>query len=408
MPETAPLSLARSSFAEAWLTNFDEPDRPTAELLLRSISVVGETAFRAEMKHLLQEVSARLAPLTVGALPLQAIPAYLPSTGFYTDQAQLTPSGSELIVENILLKSKRKTKFMVYPSVATLRIRKVDVVLLVTDVLATGSELEKFVDFLHRNPTIRSWHSSRHIRFEVAAHTLSDLAAIRIAKDKRITDVHVAKMDRTFDRAAWTTSERAEIESLCTRYAADPDLALGWGGARSLVAFGHTVGNGLPGIVLQSRGPSGGVWNSLLAAGRDYGFEPADEVGSSGYRPPFDMGLVLDAMRDEGSARSLQKQERTAIDLGGGSMDEATLAKLLVAVRLGFRDDRQLMRVTDLSAEEVRHARATAVDLGLLSQAVGVTKQGASFIRRRGRGRAFQISELPSGAATPYYPQHLR
>lgn len=410
MSYTAPLSLAHTKRAEAWLENFAPADQPAAKLLLASITVIGETAFRADMKALLRQVSSSLAPASVATFAAQSVPRLLRSTGYYTDPTQLEPTGSELIIENILRKSRRRTKFMVSPSKDALLSQRADVLLFVADVLASGDELIGFIDFVYRNPSIRSWHSSEHVRFEVAAHTVSDAASDRIRRDKRIAGVHYLEVDRTLDRSAWSMKERAEVEDLCVRYADDPDAAFGRGGVRSMIAFGHTFGNGLPRILLQSHGPAGAAWTSFLATGRDDGLDPEDERLVSGFRPRFDMAGVLDGLRLQRATRALQKQERITLEIvGSGSIQgEAAIAELIVALRLGLRDDLQLMRATGTSSAELAKTKQRALTLGLIAADMRVTPEGASYIRRTGRNRQAVRQQQPTRVPGPYYPQQLR
>lgn len=409
MTHTAPKSLAETKGAPGWLANFSAADRPAAKRLLEGVTVIGETAFRADMKRLIAAVASSMNGEKVAVFATQGLPSYLPLTAFYSDPSQFTPSGSELIVENIVRKSLKRTGFIYSPSVAELLKQKVDVLLFVGDVLASGDEVTKFIDFFYRNPAIRSWHSSHHIRFQLVAHTLSDRASEVLKNDRRISELSFLEMDRTLDRAPWSAAELSAVEDICVRYSDSPAQAFGRGDVRSLVAFGHTFGNGLPRVLLQRKGPGGKAWSPLLPASRDYGLEPEDELRTSGYRPLFDATLALTRMLKPGRSRRLQRQELVALSQPVESaIDEGAIAKLLVALRLRFKTEQELMRATGLDTEQLRSTLSRAIALGLITSALVVTKAGASFIRRSGRRPEVVTLVRASRASLPYYPQQLR
>lgn len=399
-------NLAQTARGIAWLMNFEETEQTSARLLLEAVAVVSETRFMAEMKGHLVESRAAAGTETVAAFPVQALGSSRAS--YFVDAGVFEPSGSELLIENVLRKQSSATDYLLSPSVEEMRERKVDLVLLVTDLAGSGSEIIKFLSFLYDNPSVRSWHSSHHIRFEVIAHTISDRAHIVLGADPRISRVHTIRTDQGFSRAGWSYDEERQVVELCKKYADNASQAFGWGDAHVMTVFGHTFGNGLPRILLQRRArATSRKWIPLLPLNRASGMEWEDDIDTAGYEPPFSATQVYDSLAAPTGTRALQKQERRALERFDLSKLEVPLLEFLVAIRLGLSEEWQLQRVTNMTSYRLAEIAEVARSLGYID--VGkLTSLGDAFVRRSGRKTKTEERLRLSSPASPYYPRQLR
>ena len=399
-------NLAQTARGIAWLTNFEDTEQKAARQLLEAVTVVSETRFMAEMKGKLFASRAVTKTETVAAFPVQALSAGRGS--YFVDSAVFKPTGSELLVENVLRKQSSATDILLSPSVEKMRARKVDVVLLVTDLAGSGSEILKFLSFLYDNPSVRSWHSSHHIRFEVMAHTISERARTALLADRRISSIHSIRADRGFDRAGWNYDEKRQVVELCEMYADDASQAFGWGGGRVMTVFGHTFGNGLPRILLQRRGkdPSRN-WIPLLPLDRASGMDWVDDIETSDYTPSFSALQVLESLAATDEVRALQKQEKRALERFDETKLEVPLLEFLIAIRLGVSDEWQLQRVTNMTSYRLTDIAELADLLGYVADGK-LTPLGVAFVRRSGRRTRTEERWKLSKPASPYYPRQLR
>lgn len=263
-----------------WLTNFDQADRPTAALLLNAIQFFSDDLFRSEMKLLIRSTIASRNTNPTAVFPIHNLGRA--SADHYLGCAQVHQSveceigglnGSELIVLNILEKLSSSQKLLVRPSLEEMHEQKVDRILLVTDQIVTGQEAEQFRSYVTRNPRIRSWMSFGWTEVEIVSHSITDTSLAHLG---RLGPVHFEHLAKTFSNAGWTEEQKRSVRELCLRVTPASKEPLGRGDAESLQAYGHTVGNGLPGMVRQPKRKGGGPWVPLLPHDRAYGFETAE------------------------------------------------------------------------------------------------------------------------------------
>lgn len=287
------LALSSGYRGASWITNFAPEDRNTARLLLDSLEIVSGAEMRAGMERLLERVvqprgddRRDTAAIAIEGVPRRlwrhyfgCVPHHIASPDS-PSCPKLDGTGSELIIKNAIEKISTESALRLIASVDDMRRMRSRVLLIVTDVLASGEEAANFAEFILRNPTIRSWRSYGLLRIEIAAYAASAAAVERLERSP--VGLSFERYAADFDTAGWSDSEREDIERLCKRYAGPGGKPFGWAKARSLTVFDHTFGNGVPGVFLRKEEES---WFPLLPGPRAKGLSPDDKERSSGYHP---------------------------------------------------------------------------------------------------------------------------
>ncbi|WP_146076869.1 MULTISPECIES: hypothetical protein [unclassified Rathayibacter] len=412
-----PTRLRDTARAKAWLSNFDSGDKPAAKLLLDSIHIISSSTFRAETKELLVAARKKLKGRTAAYTVLQ-LPSATGSTFVSTENWKR--DGSELIVQNILFKTKGRTQFQLDLSLNDLRERKIDNILFVADQAVSGYELYKFVQHFYDSPTIKSWNSSRHISIYIAVHTVNQGAWSWINLMPFVKEVFWHTAGHDFDSADWSDNELEAVENLCQKYADDLDQAYGYRQAQSLTFFAHTIGNGVPRILLQRKAGDGRKkWTPLLPADRGFGMESGDERRLGDYYPPDNRTRIIEKGVTKKKPKPLYLAEARAIGVVDQIQLVQPLALFLVAARRGYRHNLDLRRVTNMTQLRLAQVRSTAQRLGLINMDLTVTRKGQDFLRRLAKKAPPWFPALEpqleeeDGAprrVTPvmYYPRQLR
>jgi hypothetical protein len=360
------------------------------------------------MKELLLGVRNADTNSKVAAFAVRGLTDADRKSGHFTSVDDLSHgSGSELIVENILAKTKDATGFLVQPDVETIRNKKVDVVLFVTDTVGSGSEANEFMSFFAANSSVRSWLSSKHVRFELATHSISEFAWSWFKGDRRWGAIHLIQPGSDFASSGWSSDQRTRIETLCAKYSDGLSNNLGYAGVSHLTVFGHTVGNGLPRILLQRKGPNKTHWIPLLPFDRAYGLDFDGELETADYRYPHTAETMVESFRQSPTPRKLQAQEQLAIATSSANA-LSPIILFLVCLRLGIQGDFQIMRHAKMTQRRLKEIRKYSEDMALITAGDHLTESGRELIRKFGRKSVQLVSSIHREANDPYYPSQLR
>jgi len=459
-------SLTATRSGKAWLSNFDDEDQPAARRLLDGLEMVSDGQFRREMKTLLERArgertASSVAAYAVHNLPRNFAPHYFGCSG---PHAPITPlrcpstvhTGSEMIVQNILLKSAQALDMPVDQTVEEMYASRVHRVLLVTDNIASGQEISTFLAFMQANPRLRSWNSFGWLRFEVVTHSISESA---LAKLRRKAVVHFEQLSRTFETTDWSDQQLAEVRGLCRKYGSIKREALGRQKAESLQVFGHTFGNGTPAIMRQVVAQQGETWSPLLPHNRDYALGSTEMAALQGYRAPHNLLATLHRLGQRSPIRALRSERVSAQARNqslAGKYGPGILA-LLAVIDAGHGRPVDLMKAGSMSLSRLHTVARASYDLKLLEGyddfavafragahsgnarsasplddvKLSLTDRGREVLRRRARVRTakprpadptakepghLSIREVettppppsPAKPPPPYYPQQLR
>jgi hypothetical protein len=365
------ISLADTSRGKSWLRNFSADDAAVAARLLHAIRYFSDSQFRAEMKKLLtatynsaeQPKTAVFAihslPKNVGIHYFECLPAHNS-----TECIPQPTAGSELIVLNILEKLRSSQHFLVHPTVNEMRLARVRRIVLVTDQIVTGQEAQQYAQYIIRNPSIRSWMSFGWIEVEILSHSISNGALATLGSNY---PVHFEYLAKDFETSGWSVRELEEVRDFCRRYTSASKEPLGRGDVESLQAYGHTVGNGLPGVLRQPKRKGGGEWAPLLPHDRSYGFS-SEEILDSRHEDRPNPGLAPRPSKQP----SLRRTEalRVALDTKTSTLNfgrnARPIAILLGAIDAGNRSASQVASAADMSTSRFKTIASVAHQYNLV------------------------------------------
>ena len=256
---------------QAWLGNFDPKDRSDAAELLNHIRFARISEMRSALKDSLEDFLDRSnfdRPSLL--LPVQAKEdlhvegddakdddLLVAFENFSLDQPISSTPGSEGWVGTLVrdvLKSAAGKKSALPPSTDLERVRqkKVGRIVLVTDYIGSGQQVQDFAKVLTRNRTIRSWRSGNILDLEVFsfAAPLATLDGLR-AQGSPVDRVHTIEIAPAI--ANFGYSKRMRFTRLCKKYAAQRSNPLGYRGSGGLFASDASVPNNLPAILRQTK-----------------------------------------------------------------------------------------------------------------------------------------------------------
>lgn len=265
----------------------------------------------------------------------------------------------------------------------------VGAIVIVTDLIGSGTRVNKMLDKFWRVPSVKSWVSGKWIEFIVvaAAGTPEGITTVECHRLRpTVITEHIVPTIGTWKDRALANEWRSLIANYGPSSGRGGVARDGYGDSAALVALSSRIPNNTPAIVHQSEDK----WRALYE-----GAAPAD------LRPHF---RVLDEAEQTKSAAEAIGVE-LAQDLNA---NDARLVVILSAPPsiLRRQDIVAIAAATTLSRSEVERVIVQAVRSGLLTPKWRLTEAGQEILKanRRGDRRKSTIATNTE----PYYPQKLR
>lgn len=408
----------------AWLTNFAEVERPTAQLLLDSLQIDHPGKVHSGLKSRIEALTPRLQGDTgilipvlsvedINRSPDEADPAHRSSRRaervrhvaydtFRPGGPIAATPGSEAAVGNLIRDMTgdfpgRVSGQWLHPAtdLDTLHARRCRLVVLATDYTGSGQQVNQFAAMFTRNARLRSWRSFGWLRIVVVSYAASRAARLAIDSYKGIDELFVVVPATSFDDAAWTQEERRAIETLCHRYTPrrQRSQALGHGGSSGLFFTQTTVPNNLP-FILRRRGAG---WKPFL----------------EGRTVPTDLAAQLD--RYQVPSRNLAELSRAAnqarlaraIDSGRLRAPADKLVAILALVAQSDQTPAALSHRLALPDEQTIAMLNFLQSVGFVTEDLAITERGHTELRHARRLSRIATATL-RGRPDPYYPRTLR
>lgn len=318
---------------------------------------------------------------------LVAFENYVPASGISS-----TP-GSEGAVGNLVRDSVMRGAIGPETNIDELRSRRVRTIILVTDLVESGSQVEDFVASLLRNKTLRSWKSGRWVQIWVAAYAMSQAAQERLLASPYIDDIFFVTSAPAVDSLPWPRLSIERARLLCTTFAKKKADAMGYKGHGGLFAFQERPPNTSPLIFRQT----GKDWSPLFEGRRT----PDDLQQELSFvsRPETSHALTLTAVHQRRLSVSIERQFRPDNQV------------LLTALALLLRDPSARGRIG--SALSLTQSAAEAVvaflhRMNWVAEDGVVTELGRAELRAGKRGIRRVERKVRPTHGEPYYPSSLR
>ncbi|MCP3810995.1 hypothetical protein NLX62_01355 [Mycobacteriaceae bacterium Msp059] len=406
------------------MTNFDDIERPAAELLLDSLQVGSPSAAYHGLKSAITALTPLLQNNTGVLVPALSIEDIRKSASATSDNDAALQSGrthwvayenfdpaerisatpgSEAAIGNLIReltrdRPGREPGPWLHPgtNIDTLRSRRCRLIVVVTDYIGSGRQIRRFSATFPRNARLRSWRSFGWIRIVVVAYAASAAGRAAAEADPSIDRVLVHRPAASFQDASWTEQEREQITELCKRNTIRKNRfeALGFDGSGGLY-FTHTaVPNNLPFIL---RRPSTPFWKGFL----DGRAVPSDLVAELGdYEAPTrNMANVVRA--------ASQIRLGRAIDSGRLQTPTDEIVAALALIANGPESPQTLTHALALPDQEAAAIVDFLLRVGLITEDLTLTIRGYNELRHARRLDRITTARLHRNPGS-YYPQSLR
>ncbi|HBV8971073.1 TPA: hypothetical protein MD887_004719 [Klebsiella oxytoca] len=409
------ISLEKSKRAQLWLEQFEEQDQPYASLLLKKIQWVSSHEFEVKINALIDEICNKeedkialfverevLDDETVYSFntekPQRAFGnAFPPILSTIDKKIEI---GSEGILNNIITRFQRldSRKYYNYPSAEIMRSKRINKVIVLTDTIGSGNQLNKYLNCFWNTPSIKSWLSSGHINVYVVCFAATEFGLSRVELNKTKPSVFYSRICPTIDNS-FTNQERKKIYEICNKYNplkkhTKTISFLGYGGVSSLICYSHGLPNNAP-LILYKRSAT---WRPFFR-GRATNDVIAELPGSM---PNIDEKEYLRVM---GEKRLSASKKLATLD------EEAKKTILLLAaLNKSPRSNSAIASRSGLSSNEVCTMLAKLMYLEWVDSKRRITDEGRfllSYLRKE-NNKLFSEKTLPASDKIYYYPKTLR
>ena len=249
--------LVTCDLGQAWIEQFEYEDQYFATGLLREFIYIDDREFATELTNLVkQEAKKTKGKIALyvereverdekifketAEAPVRAIgDAPIPMG---TKDKSVQDVGSEGRIATLIKEICRddKHKFLNHPAPDMIRKEKVSDIFIVTDLLASGRQIQKFINAFWKVWSVKSWHSYHLVRFSVISYAST-------SKGEKLVATHPSKPHVSYVRACPTVKD-LEHEQLCIKYNPSKINDLGFGDVGALMAFDHGCPNNAPPI----------------------------------------------------------------------------------------------------------------------------------------------------------------
>ncbi|WP_432207369.1 phosphoribosyltransferase-like protein [Burkholderia pyrrocinia] len=270
-------SVLKTATRGEWLDQFSSSDRPFAEKLLNAVHVVSHDEFFNVMCTLIMGAFDRKEG-AVGLYPEREVRKRLgvPHRLFKERlSARKRPSrkkkrsafgeapavfarmrgdrievGSEGVVASLIgqLARRQPNRYVSVPGPGLIRKKHIRHFAVVTDFIGSGDRICDYLNSAWSVRSVRSWHSSKLIRFTVFAYSGTRQGVARIKNHPSSPTIVTAREAPTirtqFDRPDWSA-----LRNICVKYNRGlPSRALGYQNGEVLLSFKHGCPNNVPAI----------------------------------------------------------------------------------------------------------------------------------------------------------------
>lgn len=407
-------NFLRSVATQAWLSQFDPTEQPTAQVMLEEMLLVSRDAF-AHRLHALVRNRIDAKPGCVGLYVEREWPARndiphrlfkqkkgSPKRAFGKGPDPIKPTrpydlgvGSEGIVAQFLTEICRTSDggVVMQPGPDAIRRKHIRRFILVTDFIGSGTRSWRYLQAAWRVASVRSWWSRRTttgMAFEVITYSGTDAGIQRVRSHPSTPLVSQVASCPTISNS-FSGAKFRDVLALCENHNPKKSFpALGIGHSGALIAFAHGAPNNCPACLYKR----GGGWEPLFSAR----VTETTRTAFANNNPDEDV-----------QARLIQMGQRRLAEPALQTVAASRRALLVVMAALCKppRTFEAVSRKTRLTLFEVEQEVAMGVALGWIDARNRVTDTGHAELARV-RATSNNGESVPKSPDTLYYPTSLR
>jgi predicted transcriptional regulator len=381
-------ALSETNVAKKWIAQFDETDKDTAKLILDSLFFVSNEELISGLNQILQKYIANHHQEYIALFAVKDVMA-----GNYwevnREQLKLKKIGSEAIISYFCRCISETNNFLLnHPDKETMRSKKCKHIIIINDIIGSGTQTNDFCNWLYNDSTIRSWVSLNYAYINVCSYAGTKIGHDNLKKNKIISELLIAQYIEG-GRSLWSSEDRQKIIGVCKKYSvytSRKNKPLGFKEAFTFICFNHKCPNTSPSIIWA---PNTIKWKSMFPK------RPDLILDKHFFSIGFDIKMVLDYLNLTKSILLTSFNEET---------------KIMVVILNFFSrkrySNRNISEILSMPITEVNEYVEKLFTMNLLDRNFKVTKMGKSLIRSAKKVKIIRNElDLKDGF---YYPQQLR
>lgn len=413
--------LVLTGQGKQWIAQFDEIDQGTATLLANSLTLISHTEFRRELEKQVVVAAAGIegpiALFAVRELPKsspeekwmmsQVLPFYsctVPSEdGRSVSSVGATSDlGSEAIIAHMIrqLANGNPTKYLNHPTLSEMRDRACRAIFVVDDFVGSGGRVRSFLESLWLEPTLKSWWSTKLIRFHVLAYSATDQGTRSVQRLNCAPEISVHRDATSFETLPISLEKRELIRRLCKDYGARAfrgrkNMWFGYKQGMCSIIFEHGCPNNTPAI----------LWDMKEGISSWTGLFPHRAISSE-----IASVFPLEIVRGDSVAMLTDMGQTKLAKSGALSRTGETGQIILVVLALiakGYRKRATICFATGLSTKDCERIIERCIKWKFLTPQRRLTPRGLAELDAARKFRVQSQTPIDRGSDY-YYPQQLR
>jgi hypothetical protein len=251
-------NLLLTARGKQWLEQFEPEDKETAERLVSHLTLVSHSEFQRSIQKLMETETIK----NKDVVAFYAVRELEGKTDFFTEvsdsegQVQALSKGndhgSEASIAHLIRNlCKTEQRLLNHPSLDKMRQDKCRTIIFVDDFIGSGQRVYDFLNAFWAHPSIKSWRSSKHIKFVLVAYSGMEAGIKLVATHKTKADVIIERDCPSFRDLPWKPIYVAEAVELCSKYGkktCKKHLSLGYKNTMGAMVFEHSCPNNVPAI----------------------------------------------------------------------------------------------------------------------------------------------------------------
>lgn len=326
-------------------------------------------------------------------------PSYFPQNPDERPRAVGTQNsvGSEGPVANLIrdiCRTGGSQRWLDHPSISEMRNTKTRRIVLIDDIIASGTRAQTFLDAFFNNATMRSWGSFGYLEVFLVAYAAHSQAIAKLIEYKHI---HGVRSHLTLESGSpeWSKWNHIAVEKLCHEYAHRTSrrrFPLGYKSAFSTICFDYKCPNTVPAIIWAGSQE----WKPLFTLRPRLGESSWPRESLSGER----VERALAAVGEDGVGQSwtLRRSHR----------DERLAVQILAFANRGIRDKARLSGILGIPEDECATVILRNQARGWLSPTGRPTQEGKNELRYLRKSKSTHRADDIQLVEEYYAPRSLR
>jgi hypothetical protein len=248
---------------QEWLSQFDDLDKGMASRLVNSLTLVSHSSFDRTLDCLIRQtkdsVKGPIALFATRELKKKKKTEFVKDIVSTDTKLSLdaVSRGSDLgsearVAATIRSICKSSPAFLNHPTVEQMRTQRCDAIVVVDDLVGSGTRSAEFLGAIWESRSIRSWLSRKNVQIIVICYAATKKGKARVERLMCHPTVKYEIACPVITSLPWPKKLRDRIDALCEKYGPStsrPRIPLGYCDIGALLVFEHGCPNNAPSIL---------------------------------------------------------------------------------------------------------------------------------------------------------------